>query len=166
MSNPLLKPDDRFQPRQIVQADGTNPFAEGDAVLEAEAVAPERSGNTFAAPAASDELPFRPQYEMTADHRGGTLLILSLFTLGGACLGPFVSWIGFLLPLLAIVPAATVIFLAADDLKMMRLGGRNRDGWAMTLAALIICTVLLVGLIAMIALFIYWGWQLIPEWML
>jgi hypothetical protein len=165
MTNPLLQPDDRFRPRQSVRADGSNPFAEGDALLEAEAGRPERAAGTFAAPVASDQTPFQPQYEVTAEHRGGMLLIMSLICLAGACLGTLVSWVGWLLPLLAIVPGVTVIFLAAEDLKMMRLGGRNPEGRLLTWVALILSTLMVLILGTMIGFFIYWGMNLIPEWM-
>jgi hypothetical protein len=164
MSNPLLKPDDpRFRPKQLTQADGANPFAEGDAVLEAEAVTPKREGNAFAAPAGGDNLPFLPHYETTAAHRGGMLLMLTAISILGACLSIFVGYLGWLLPLLAIVPAGVVIFLAADDLKMMRLGGRDPSGRALTLTALILSSFLVVGIAVVVGLLIYWGWNLLPE---
>lgn len=170
MSNPLLRPDDpRFQPRQMTQADGTNPFAEGDAVLEAEAAnaagSPASRAGTFTAPTPTDERPFRVQYELTAPHRGGMLLILSVVSLVGALLGGLVTYLGWVLPLLAIVPAATVIFLAMEDLRMMKLGGRDPAGRGLTRAALFVSSLLALGLCTMVGLFIYWGMNILPEWM-
>jgi hypothetical protein len=171
MSNPLLKPDDpRFQPRPLTKADGSNPFAEGEAVLEAEAAGskagPDRVGSAFTAPAATDERPFRVQYELTAPHRGGLLLVMSVISMLGAILGAFVMYLGWVLPLLALVPALTVIFLAVEDLKMMKLGGRDPAGRAATIAALVISSLLALGLCTMIGIYIYLGFNLLPEGML
>ena len=51
MSNPLLRPDDRFRKQELSQPGGSNPYAEGDGVLDAEADAAGREKNVFSAPA-------------------------------------------------------------------------------------------------------------------
>ncbi len=164
MSNPLLQPDDRFRPKKV--ADDANPFSEGDGVLEADAArAGARQANTFAAAAADTSRPFLPQYIATAEHRGWLLLFIDAISLAAAGVGIFVFWAGYVLPLLGIIPAVTVIFLAAEDLRMMRLGGRNPEGRGLTIAALLIAALLTIGLSAMCGMFAYFEWSLLPEWM-
>lgn len=163
MTNPLLQPDDRFRPKKV--ADDT--FSEGDGVLEADAArAGARQANTFAAAAADSSRPFLPQYVMTAEHRGWLLLLIDGISLAAGCIGIFVYWTGYILPLLGIIPAVTVIFLAADDLRMMQLGGRNPEGRGLTIAALIIAAFLTIGISVMCGLFAYWRISVIPEWMM
>jgi hypothetical protein len=166
MTNPLLQPDDRFRPKKLTDADDANPFSEGDGVLEADAArAGARQGNTFAAAAADTSRPFLPQYITTAEHRGWLLLFIDGISLAAGCVGIFVYWMGYVLPLLGIIPAVTVIFLAADDLRMMRLGGRDPAGRGLTILALIIAALLTLGISAMCGLFAYWRISLMPEWM-
>ncbi len=164
MSNPLLKPDDpRFRPKQIVQPDGGNPFSEGEAVLEATGEAGPRSTNTFASPTIEGGRPFIPQYEQTADHRGGLLLSLISVTFVGGLLGLFYGWLGLVLPFLSIVPAVAVIFMASEDLKMMKLGGRDPAGRTLTIIALILAVVLTLIIATMIGLLVYWGVSFFPD---
>ena len=165
MSNPLLTPDDRFRPRKVEDL-RDNPFQEGDAILDAsEAAEAARQQNTFAPGAADSSRPFLPQYETTANHRGALLLALDAVSLFAGCLGVFVAWLGYALPLLGIVPAVTVFFLAADDLRTMRLGARNPEGRVMTLFALIFAAILMLSIGAMCGLFAWWGIPVLPEWM-
>jgi hypothetical protein len=165
MSNPLLTPDDRFRPRKVEDL-RDNPFQEGDAILDAsEAAEAARQQNTFAPGAADSSRPFLPQYETTANHRGVLLLVLDAVSLFAGCLGVFVAWLGYALPLLGIVPAVTVFFLAADDLRTMRLGARNPEGRVMTLFALIFAAILMLSIGAMCGLFAWWGIPVLPEWM-
>ncbi|QDU28324.1 hypothetical protein ETAA8_34240 [Anatilimnocola aggregata] len=168
MSNPLLRPDDpRFRKQQISQADGANPYAEGDGVLEAEAdAASTRDKNSFAAPASSGGRPFVPQYEVTADHRAGLLLILTSITI----LASGVAWltatsfmlVGWLLPLIGIVPSIAVVFLAADDLRTMRLGARDPAGRTLTLLALWLSAFTTITILTATGLMIYWGISILP----
>jgi len=172
MSNPLLKPDDpRFQPKQVEQADGTNPFSEGDAVLEAEAEAGKQAKSALAAPmGAGSERPFVPQYEMTADHRAGLLLTLS----GIAIVGALIAWlaaasvfyVGWLLPLLGIVPSFAVIFMASEDLKTMRLGARNPEGRTLTMLALTLSIFVTICILTGVGLMVYWGMSILPPGLL
>lgn len=170
MSNPLLRPDDpRFQPRQVQQPDGTNPFSEGEALLDAAAASQERRDNVFAPPADDGGRPFVPHYELTADHRGGLLLALSSIGIiasltGWLVIGGVMS-VGWLFPLLGVVPAFTVVFMAYEDLKMMRLGGRDSAGRGLTRTALIISASSLVLLLTAIGLLIHWGVNWLPEGM-
>ncbi|WP_425619292.1 hypothetical protein NA78x_003030 [Anatilimnocola sp. NA78] len=169
MSNPLLRPDDpRFQPKQVEQADGTNPFSEGDAVLEAEAEAGKQKKDALSAPmGAGSERPFVPQYEMTADHRAGLLLTLTSI----AILGSLVAWlaaasifyVGWLLPLFGIVPSFAVIFLAMDDLKTMHLGARNPEGRTLTILALTLSIFMTICILAGVGLMVYWGMSILPK---
>jgi|GEM_PF-6101401 len=165
MSNPLLTPDDRFRPKKVEDLQA-NPFSEGDAVLEAsDAAAGARQNNTFAPGAADSSRPFLPQYVMTAEHRGRLLLLLDGISLVAGCFGALVMWMGYVLPLLGIVPAVTVIFLAADDLRTMRLGARNPEGRGITLFALIFAALLTVSLAVMCGLFAWWRVGLLPDWL-
>jgi hypothetical protein len=175
MSNPLLRPDDpRFRRKDLQQPDGTNPFSEGDGVLEAESdraqqAQADRQQNVFAAPSNHGGRPFVPQYELTADHRGGLLLGLSSIGSVAAILswlvvGDYVG-LGWLFPLLGIVPAVTAIFLAADDLRMMRLGARDPAGRGLTLTALVISTVSVLILVVGVIALIYWGYSGLPKGM-
>jgi hypothetical protein len=175
MSNPLLRPDDpRFRRKDLQQSDGTNPFSEGDGVLEAESESgkqgqADRQQNVFAAPSNQGGRPFVPQYEMTADHRGGLLLGLSSIGSVAAILswlvaGDYVG-LGWLFPLLGMVPAVTAIFMAADDLRMMRMGARDPAGRGMTISALVIGVVSVITLATGIGALIYWGISWLPKGM-
>lgn len=165
MSNPLLRPDDRFQPKQIGQGDGANPFSEGEAILEAESAAAPRRSGTFAPPSSTAERPFVPQYETTADHRGVQLLFLTGVAGVAALMGFGVAYLGWILPMLGLIPAGTVIFLAAEDLRMMRVGARNVVGRPFTVMALVLSVLLIVGIGLEIWLFISWEMSLLPEWL-
>jgi hypothetical protein len=145
MSNPLLRPDDRFQPKSIVGADGSNPFSEGEGLLEAEATAPPRGEGVFAPPGSTAGRPFVPQYETTAEHRGRLLLFLTGIAAAAAMSGLFASYIGWLFPILGLIPAGTVIFLAAEDLRMMKLGGRNAEGRFQTILAMLLSIVAVIS---------------------
>lgn len=165
MTNPLLRPDDRFQPKKLGQADGSNPFSEGDAILEAESSAPTRGPGTFAPPASTAERPFVPQYETTADHRGSLLLGLTGIA-GLAGLSALASvWIGWVFPILGLIPAGTVIFLAAEDLRMMKLGAKNVQGKPFTIIALVLSVFVILGNSLAIWLCLQWEIPLLPEWM-
>ena len=165
MSNPLLTPDDRFRPKKVEDLKG-NPFQEGDAVLEAaEAAETARRDNTFAPGAADSSRPFLPQYVTTAEHRGVLLLALDGLSLVAGCLGFLAAFLGYVLPLLGLVPAVAVLFMAADDLRMMRLGGRNPEGRLMTVFSLIFAVILIVVISAMCGLFAYWRVPILPDWM-
>jgi hypothetical protein len=167
MTNPLLRPDDpRFKPKKVADDAEANPFSEGDAVLDAEATAPNRSENTFAPAANDSSRPFLPQYVVTAEHRGWLLLLLDLISLGACLLGVLVNLIGYVLPLLGIMPAVVVVFLAAEDLRMMRLGGRNPDGRSMTLLALVVGAILTIAIATMCGLFYYFNFSLFPGWLM
>jgi hypothetical protein len=164
MSNPLLRPDDRFQPKQIAQPDGSNPFSEGDGVLEAESSAPARGDHSFAPPSSTAERPFVPQYETSADHRGVQLLALTGIAGVAALAGLAVSYIGWVLPVLGAIPAGTVIFLAADDLRTMKLGGRNREGRPFTILALVLSIVIEIVIALMSYAFFTWELRFLPPW--
>lgn len=165
MTNPLLRPDDpRFRPKKIGEHADANPFSEGDAVLEAEAGSAARNANSFAPPAADSSRPFLPQYQVTAEHRAWLFLALDGISLSLCALGLFVTWIGYVLPLLGIVPAVVVVFLAADDLRMMRLGGRNPEGRGLTILALVLGAIIPLAIGLMCGLFFYFQWSLLPDW--
>ena len=164
MTNPLLTPDDRFKPKKIGEADA-NPFSEGDAVLEAEASSAARQQNAFAPAATDSSRPFLPQYEVTVGHRAWLLLLLDLISFFAGFLGVLVLLIGWILPLTGLVPAGLVVFLAADDLRTMRSGGRDPAGRPLTILALILAVLLTLGIGAMCGLFYYWKVPLIPLWM-
>lgn len=167
MTNPLLRPDDpRFRPKKVAGDADANPFSEGDAVLDAEATAPNRNTNTFAPAATDSSRPFLPQYVMTADHRGWLLLALDLISFFACLLGVLVNWIGYALPLLGIMPAVVVVFLAAEDLRMMKLGGRNPAGQSITRLALGVAVFLTLAIATMCGLFFYFRFSVLPLWML
>lgn len=165
MSNPLLRPDDRFQPKQIGQADGSNPFSEGDAILEAESSAPTRGAGTFAPPASTAERPFVPQYETTADHRGALLLFLTGIAGAAGLSGLAALYIGWVFPILGLIPAGTVLFLAAEDLRMMRLGAKNVSGKPLTIIALVLSVFVVLGNALVIWFCFSWEIPILPEWM-
>lgn len=166
MTNPLLRPDDRFRPKKVAEHTEANPFSEGDAVLEAEAALAARAANSFAPAASADSSrPYLPQYQVTAEHRGWLLLLLDMISLGACLLGVLVMWLGYILPLMGIVPGVVVVFLAADDLRMMRLGGRNPEGRGLTIVALVLGAVIPLVIGVMCGLFYYFGWSLFPDWL-
>ncbi len=166
MSNPLLRPDDRFQPKKIGGADGANPFSEGDGVLEAESTAPTRGPGTFAPPASTAERPFVPQYETTKDARGPLLLFLTGVAGAGGLSGLAAVYIGWVFPILGLIPAGTAFFLAAEDLRMMRVGGRDRKGKPLTVIALVLSVFVIVGNALVIWWCVQWEVSILPEWML
>lgn len=129
MSNPLLRPNDpRFQKPSITDAQGQNRFAEpaeGNRPSDAGAGVPGESGNQFAAPA-REQQPYQPKYETTQPGRTGMLFILASCGIAGIFFGGLhlvgIFEIGWIVPLIATVPAAAAWLLAHEDLKAIRLG--------------------------------------------
>ena len=107
-----------------------------------------------------------PQYEVTTDHRAGLLLILSTITM----LASGVAWftassymvVGWLLPVFGMMPAVAVIFMAADDLRTMRLGARDPAGRNLTLLALSLSAFTTIAILTAAGLMIYWGITVLP----
>jgi hypothetical protein len=146
MSNPLLRPNDpRFQKPEIRDAAGQNRF--GD-----EQPAGKLSGDegVFAAAAADDERPYQPRYEAQQADRASVLLSLAGLGWGCGLIGS-ISLLGFfslgwMLPLLGLVPSAAAWFLAHEDLKTIDTGAidaaarpRTRNAYWLGLLGLLLC---------------------------
>jgi hypothetical protein len=174
MSNPLLRPNDpRFQKPSIVDTAGQNRFAEGSKPPEGAASggdnsANENAGDAFAANS-SDARPYQPQYEVTHRSRSGLLLVLGIVGWVCASVGTIAVLglfdIGWIAPLLGIVPAMTAWLLAHEDLKTLRLGAmdeqdrpRLRQAYWVGLSGLLAC-------IGMVAWMIFLGLSLLPDLM-
>jgi hypothetical protein len=146
MSNPLLRPNDpRFQKPEIRDAAGQNRF--GD---EVPAGTPAADAGVFAAATEEGEQPYQPRYEAQQADRGSVLLSLAglgwgLGLFGSISLLGFVS-LGWMMPLLGMVPSAAAWFLAHEDLKTIYLGAidaaarpRTRNAYWLGLLGLVLC---------------------------
>lgn len=147
MSNPLLKPNDpRFQKPDIRDQAGQNLFGEAKPA-DAKSAADE---GVFTAAAVEDARPYEPKYE--AQQASRVVLLTTLAAIAWGCgvfgsisLTGFLS-LGWILPLLGIVPAATAWLLAHDELKTIQTGaidesarpGARRAYW-MGFIGLLIC---------------------------
>jgi hypothetical protein len=163
MSNPLLKPNDpRFQKPDLRGAAGENRF--GDAEPASDKAAGE---SIFAAAAVEDARPYDPKYEAHQKSRGG--LLLTLAGVGWVCgvLGSF-SFTGFfslgwLLPLLGIVPSAAAWLLAHEELKTIQTGAISDDARPDTRRAYWLGLVGLAICLAVTAAMIWQGLTFLPD---
>jgi hypothetical protein len=154
MANPLLRPNDpRFQRPSVRDAGGKNPFA--DATTEEDPAAAE--GDVYAPPDAADARPFLPQYEAQQKPRTKVLVILSLLGWAGVGVGLVevagVS-LGWICPLLAIVPGAAAWIIAREDLKAIDAGAIDQSlasriqllFW-LALMAFVLCVTIVAALV-------------------
>ena len=159
MSNPLLRPNDpRFQKPSITDAQGQNRFAEPAEGSQPSDAGAGESGNQFAAPA-REQQPYQPKYEATQPGRTGMLFGLAACGLAGIFFGGLqlvgIFQIGWIVPLIANVPAAAAWLLAHEDLKAIRLGAMDEVQRQNTLFAYWLGIPALVGCLAVTATLIY-----------
>lgn len=174
MSNPLIRPNDpRFQKPSIVDAQGQNRFAEGQAPPdeaggESAAGAGSKPGDdVFAAGASDDERPYQPQYEATQQPRGGLLVTIASFGLAGAGIG-VVSLTGlfdagFVAPLICTAPAATAWLLAYEDLKAISQGAMDESGRPRTRLALWLGLFGMIACVTIVATMIWQQMNFLPD---
>jgi len=155
MSNPLLKPNDpRFQKPEIRDAAGQNQFGEAQ---PADSKSAAKEG-VFAAAATDDARPYEPRFE--AHQASRVVLLTTLASIAWLCgvfgsisLTGFLS-LGWILPLLGIVPAATAWLLGHEELKTIQTGaidesarpGTRRAYW-MGFIGLLICLAVMAAMI-------------------
>ena len=154
MSNPLIRPGDpRFVRPSITDAEGKNVFAEPEGSADAGA-AGEAGENLYAA--SLESVPYQPRYEVSQNHRGVLLLVLSLVALAGTVMGVTtlsgVFMTGWMLSALAIVPAACAWLLGAKDIRAMKLGAMDPSGLTMTRVAMWLGAIGVLGSIGMVTL--------------
>ncbi len=165
MSNPLIKPNDpRFQKPSIVDPAGQNRFAEGAAGADK---SPGAAGDAFAAGRAADARPYQPQYEVTQQSRGGTLVTIACFGFAGVVLGLIallgIFPTGYFGTLIAVVPAATAWLLAYQDLKTMQLGAMDDSGRKRTQLAYWLGLFGLIACVGIVATAIWRELNLLPD---
>jgi hypothetical protein len=165
MSNPLLKPNDpRFQKPSIIDPAGQNRFAEGAASQDA---TKEGAGDAFAAGAAADARPYQPQYEVTQQGRGGTLLTIAACGMAGVALGVIallgIYPTGYVGTLICVVPAASAWLLAYQDLRTMQLGAMDNSDRKRTHLAYWLGLLGLIGCIGIVAAAIWRQMSLLPD---
>jgi len=155
MSNPLLKPNDpRFQKPEIRDDAGQNRFGEAQP-----AKAKSQDGESvFAAGAGDDARPYEPKYE--AQQASRVFLLTTLAAIAWLCgvfgsisLTRFLS-LGWILPLLGIVPAAAAWLLAHEELRTIQTGAIDesarpaaRRAYWMGFLGLVICLGVMAAMI-------------------
>lgn len=170
MSNPLLKPNDpRFQKPDVRDAGGQNRFGDEQHAAKSSATdSPAAASDLFATAAAGEARPYEPKYEVQQKARVGTLTLLYL--VGWACgltgvvsLTGLMFSLGWLLPVLGIVPTATAWLLAHEDLKAVRAGAidpsagpRTRQIFWLGLFGFLFC-------IAVVAAMAWRGMSMLPD---
>ena len=163
MSNPLLRPGDpRFQKPTVVDPTGANRFAEAPEVAETEGA----SGDQYSAGCSLDK-PYQPEYEATARPRGTLLLVLASFGLAGAAT-TVVSMtgllaMGWILPLCTLPLSAAAVYLALEDLKLMKVGAMDDSGRTTTSLALWIGLAGVGASLLTIAAMIWMGLSFLPD---
>jgi hypothetical protein len=163
MSNPLLRPNDgRFQPPNLADEEGKNPFA------EAESPQGESGGtDVYAATAAGDARPYVPQYDVQQEARPRLLLSLSgLGWLGGLLGGVSLVGLydtGWICPLLGVGPAAAGWLLAHSDLKAIEAGAMDASAHRQAHRALWLGVTALVACLAATVGMIFLERGLLPE---
>lgn len=170
MSNPLLRPNDpRFQKPSITDAQGQNRFAEpaeGASPSSDAASAAGGSGSQYASPA-SEQQPYQPQYEATQPGRTGLLFGLAGCGLAGILFGGLhlvgMFSFGWIVPLIATVPAAAAWLLAHEDLKAIRLGAIDEGQRQDTRFAYWLGVLALLGCLGVLATMIYRQLNFLPD---
>src|SRR6476619_932437 len=123
MSNPLLHPNDpRFQQPDVRDAAGKNRFADENAPADPASA----TNDTYAASASDGVRPFVPQYAVQQASRAILLLFLGGIGWGAAVVGAlsFTGWfdVGWLGPILEMVPPGPAWLMAHEELKAIRAG--------------------------------------------
>jgi hypothetical protein len=164
MSNPLLKPSDpRFQKPDMRDAEGKNRFGEGERPVEA----PQAEAEVYAAAAVDEARPFVPRYEAQQQPRAGLLFLFGGLAWAAAAIGTIslagVFDLGWLAPLLGIVPAAAAWFLANEDLKAIRVGAITADARSQTQHGFWLGVTGLVACLGIVAAMIYRQMHFLPD---
>jgi hypothetical protein len=168
MSNPLIRPNDpRFQKPSIADAQGQNRFAEEAGLADRAAAAAEQAaGNQFSS-ATSEAVPYQPRFEATQSGRAGLLLALAVLGLTGTLFGALsilnVLQAGSIVPLIALVPAATAWLLGHADLNAIRAGAIDESHRPGTRLAYWLGLIALLGCIGMLATMIYRQLDFLPS---
>jgi hypothetical protein len=154
MSNPLLRPNDpRFQKPDVRDEAGKNRF--GEAAAEPQL---SDAGNDAYATGTDEVRPFVPQYDVQQQSRAGLLMILggigwAAAFVGGVSLAGWVN-LGWLGPLLGLIPAGAAWFLAHEELRAIGLGAISGESRSLArqaywegLTALIACAAVVAAMI-------------------
>src|SRR5437870_2413635 len=164
MSNPLLKPNDpRFQKPDIRGTEGKNRFSEGS---QAPSSAP-GGGQIYSAAATDEERPFVPKYDVQQRSRPTILFVMAGVGWGAAMVGAVsltgIFDVGWISPLLGVVPAGAAWLLAHEELKAIAAGviaaearEKSRHAYWLGLMALIMC-------LTMVAAMIYRRMHFLPD---
>jgi hypothetical protein len=164
VSNPLLRPGDpRFQQREMRDADGKNRFAESDPKLASGPAAP---GDIYATPS-EDPRPFNPQFEVQQHARPELLFVLAAVGWGAAIIGAVslvtTYQVGWISPLIGVIPAGAAWFLAHEELKAIASGAiaasardKSRYAYWLGITGLVACA-------AVVAVMIYREMHFLPE---
>ena len=164
MSNPLLRPNDpRFQKPDVRDAEGKNPF--GEAAAEPES--PDTGNDVYAAATTDEVRPFVPQYEVQQRSRPALLLFLGGLGWAAAAVGamslvgPFdLGWIS---PLLGVVPAGAAWLLAHEELRAIGLGAIVAEARSQVRHAFWLGLTALIACMGIIAAMIYRGLHFLPD---
>jgi hypothetical protein len=154
MSNPLIRPSDpRFQKPEIRDPAGKNRFGESDASPDS----PVGASEVYAA-ASDDARPFSPHYEVQQRSRPEMLFVLGAMGWLAAIVGAIslagLFDIGWLSPLLGVIPGGAAWLLAHEELKSISAGiiaaearGKVRHAYWLGLSALIACAAIVAAMI-------------------
>jgi hypothetical protein len=155
MSNPLLKPNDpRFQQAEIRDAAGKNPYAES-AQPQAES---STAAEIYAASTGDEARPFVPKYEVQQQSRPGLLFVLGAMGWAAAAIGAVsltgLFDIGWICPLLGVIPGGAAWLLAHEELKQIAAGliaaqarATAQHAYWIGLTALIMCAMMVAAMI-------------------
>jgi hypothetical protein len=155
MSNPLLKPNDaRFQPADISDAAGNNRFSEKTQPPNG----PAAGAELFAASSDDEARPFVARYEVQQQSRPGLLFVLGAMGWAAAAVGAVsltgLFDIGWICPLLGVIPAGAAWLLAHEELKQISAGviaaqarAAARHAYWLGLTALVMCATMVAAMI-------------------
>jgi hypothetical protein len=154
MSNPLLKPNDpRFEKPEIHDTAGKNRFGEDEP-----AAGSPPSTEVYAAASEGQARPFVPQYEVQQHSRPVVLFVLGAMGWCAAAIGVIsltgvfdIGWIG---PLLGVIPAGGAWLLSHEELKQISVGviaaearGKVQHAYWLGVTALVACVAIVAAMI-------------------
>jgi hypothetical protein len=164
MSNPLLKPNDpRFQKPEVRDAEGKNRFGEGPQ----QGAAPQQSADIYQAPAADEARPFEPRYEAQQEPRTWLLFLLGGLAWVAAAVGTVsltgLLDLGWISPLVGLVPGGSAWFMAYEELKAIRVGAITSNARSQTLYAFWLGLTALLACVGIVAAMIYRKMHFLPD---
>ncbi|HMC09933.1 MAG TPA: hypothetical protein VKH44_01530 [Pirellulaceae bacterium] len=164
MSNPLLRPNDpRFQKPDVRDAEGKNRFGESGEKVDS----PDAGNEVYAAATTDEVRPFVPRYDVQQRSRAGLLLFLgglgwAAAVIGGISLAGLFN-LGWISPLLGVIPAGAAWFLAHEELKAIELGAIAAEARSPARHAYWLGLTALIACLGIVAAMIYRQMHFLPD---